>query len=128
MSELLSQTSMSESVGNGSQWGDLRVASGEVHAVMGPNGSGKSTLAYAIMGRPGYEVTAGSITLNGVNLLDLSPWERAHAGLFSTQQYPTEVPGVGLENMLEEAVAAVGATAVPSRLRLLPSRVGGLRS
>ena len=87
---------------------DLRVASGEVHAVMGPNGSGKSTLAYAIMGRPGYEITEGSITLNDVDLVDLSPWERAHAGLFSTQQYPTEVPGVGLENMLEEAVAAVG--------------------
>ena len=92
---------------------DLRVASGEVHAVMGPNGSGKSTLAYAIMGRPGYEVTAGSITLidddsNSVDLVDLSPWERAHAGLFSTQQYPTEVPGVGLENMLEEAVEAAG--------------------
>ncbi len=87
---------------------DLRVASGEVHAVMGPNGSGKSTLAYAIMGRPGYEVTAGSITLNGTDLVDLSPWERAHAGLFSTQQYPTEVPGVGLEIMLEEAVAATG--------------------
>ena len=87
---------------------DLRVASGEVHAVMGPNGSGKSTLAHAIMGRPGYEVTAGSITLNGADLVDLSPWERAHAGLFSTQQYPTEVPGVGLENMLEEAVEAAG--------------------
>lgn len=87
---------------------DLRVASGEVHAVMGPNGSGKSTLAYAIMGRPGYEVTAGSITLNGADLVNLSPWERAHAGLFSTQQYPTEVPGVGLEIMLEEAVAATG--------------------
>ncbi len=92
---------------------DLRVASGEVHAVMGPNGSGKSTLAYAIMGRPGYEVTAGSITLvdddsSSVDLVALSPWERAHAGLFSTQQYPTEVPGVGLENMLEEAVAAIG--------------------
>lgn len=87
---------------------DLRVASGEVHAVMGPNGSGKSTLAHAIMGRPGYEVVSGSITLDGVDLLELSPWERAHAGLFSTQQYPTEVPGVGLEIMLEEAVAAVG--------------------
>ena len=83
---------------------DLRVASGEVHAVMGPNGSGKSTLAHAIMGRPGYEVTAGSIVLNGVDLVDLSPWERAHAA----QQYPVEVPGVGLEIMLEEAVAAAG--------------------
>ncbi|WP_420638318.1 Fe-S cluster assembly ATPase SufC [Candidatus Poriferisocius sp.] len=87
---------------------DLRVASGEVHAVMGPNGSGKSTLAHAIMGRPGYEVVAGSIVLDGVDLVGLSPWERAHAGLFSTQQYPTEVPGVGLEPMLEEAVAAAG--------------------
>ncbi|MCY3967245.1 MAG: Fe-S cluster assembly ATPase SufC, partial [bacterium] len=105
---------------------NLEVASGEVHAVMGPNGSGKSTLAYAIMGKPGYEVVAGTITLvsegssvashsgqsqvgqSQVDLVPLSPWERAHAGLFSTQQYPTEVPGVGLENMLEEAVAAVG--------------------
>ncbi|MXW41588.1 MAG: ABC transporter ATP-binding protein [Acidimicrobiia bacterium] len=109
---------------------DLRVSSGEVHAVMGPNGSGKSTLAYAIMGKPGYEVVSGAITLRTgrtvisretvtpentprdrvdlIDLVGLSPWERAHAGLFSTQQYPTEVPGVGLENMLEEAVAAAG--------------------
>ncbi len=105
---------------------DLRVASGEVHAVMGPNGSGKSTLALAIMGRPGYEVVAGSITLDGVDLVGLSPWERAHAGLFSTHQYPTEVPGVGLETMLEAAVAASGGdrTTVAARLAAEAEQVG----
>ena len=106
---------------------DLRVASGEVHAVMGPNGSGKSTLAYAIMGRPGYEITAGSITLNGVDLVDLAPWERAHAGLFSTQQYPTEVPGVGLENMLEEAVAAARETGDALRVAHAVRHLGQVR-
>src|SRR5262245_64549511 len=85
---------------------DLRVASGEVHAVMGPNGAGKSTLSHVVMGRPGYEVTGGSVTLDGVDLLALEPWERAHAGLFLALQYPTEVPGVSLEDMLEEAMAA----------------------
>ena len=105
---------------------DLRVASGEVHAVMGPNGSGKSTLAHAIMGRPGYEITAGSIVLNGVDLVDLSPWERAHAGLFCTQQYPVEVPGVGLEIMLEEAVAAAGGdrSAVEAQVAAEAEQVG----
>jgi Fe-S cluster assembly ATP-binding protein len=87
---------------------DLVVRSGEVHAVMGPNGSGKSTLSHVVMGRPGYEVTGGSVTLDGVDLLSLESWERAHAGLFLALQYPTEVPGVSLEAMLEEAMVAQG--------------------
>ena len=75
---------------------DVTVRSGEVHAVMGPNGSGKSTLSNVLMGRPGYEVTGGTVTLDGVDLLALPTWERARAGLFLAMQYPTEVPGVQL--------------------------------
>ena len=74
----------------------LTVRSGEVHAVMGPNGSGKSTLSHVLMGKPGYEVTSGSVTLDGVDLLALEPWQRAQAGLFLAMQYPTEVPGVAV--------------------------------
>jgi Fe-S cluster assembly ATP-binding protein len=85
---------------------DLVVPFGEVHAVMGPNGSGKSTLAHVIMGRPGYEVLGGSVTLDGVELLDLPTWQRARLGLFLAPQYPTEVPGVPLETVLSEAVSA----------------------
>jgi Fe-S cluster assembly ATP-binding protein len=87
---------------------DLAVASGEVHAVMGPNGSGKSTLSHVLMGRPGYEVLGGSVTLDGVDLLTLEPFQRAQAGLFLALQYPTEVPGVSLEAMLTEALLAQG--------------------
>jgi Fe-S cluster assembly ATP-binding protein len=90
---------------------DLEVGSGEVHAVMGPNGSGKSTLSHVVMGRPGYEVTGGSVTLDGVDLLALTPWERAHAGLFLAMQYPTEVPGVSLRETLALAVASRGGSA-----------------
>src|SRR6266542_814800 len=68
---------------------DLAVRSSEVHVVMGPNGSGKSTLSHVIMGRPGYEVTAGTVTLDGADLLAMAPWERAHAGLFLAMQLPT---------------------------------------
>jgi Fe-S cluster assembly ATP-binding protein len=75
---------------------DLEVRSGEVHAVMGPNGSGKSTLAHALMGRGDYEVTRGSVTIDGEELLDLPTWERAQRGLFLAMQYPVEVPGVPL--------------------------------
>jgi Fe-S cluster assembly ATP-binding protein len=85
---------------------DLTVRSGEVHAVMGPNGSGKSTLAHVIMGRPGYEVLGGSDTLDGTELLDLAAWERARLGLFLAPQYPTEVPGVALMEVLAEAKSA----------------------
>jgi Fe-S cluster assembly ATP-binding protein len=87
---------------------DLVVRSGEVHAVMGPNGSGKSTLSHVLMGKPGYEVTGGTVTLDGVDLLALSTWERAHAGLFLAMQYPIEVPGVHLKEMLTEALVAAG--------------------
>ena len=87
---------------------DLAVSSGEVHVLMGPNGSGKSTLSHVIMGRPGYEVTAGEITLDGVDVLQLAPWERAQAGLFIALQYPTEVPGVRLHDVISEAFSAAG--------------------
>jgi Fe-S cluster assembly ATP-binding protein len=98
---------------------DLEVASGEIHAVMGPNGSGKSTLAHVLMGRPGYEVTSGSVRLDGVELLGLEPYERARAGLFLTFQYPIEVPGVPLAAALTESLIASGraAEAEPERLR-----------
>jgi Fe-S cluster assembly ATP-binding protein len=97
---------------------DLTVSSGEVHAVMGPNGSGKSTLSHVIMGRPGYQVTAGSVAVDGTELLGLDTWQRAQAGLFLAMQYPTEVPGVPLEELLVTAVAARGGdtTDLPGRL------------
>ena len=75
---------------------DLEVGSGEVHALMGPNGSGKSTLAHALLGRDDYEVTSGSVTIDGEDLLALPTWERARRGLFLAMQYPVEVPGVPL--------------------------------
>jgi Fe-S cluster assembly ATP-binding protein len=85
---------------------DITVSSGEVHAVMGPNGSGKSTLAHVLMGHPDYEVYAGSVTLDGADLLALPTWERALAGLFLAPQYPTEVPGVPMEDALVAALRA----------------------
>ncbi len=83
----------------------LTVSSGEVHVVMGPNGSGKSTLAHALTGRPGYHVTSGSATLDGVELLHIAPWERVRAGLFLALQQPMEVPGVRPSDMLIAAGA-----------------------
>ena len=87
---------------------DLVVSSGEVHAVMGPNGAGKSTLSAVIMGKPGYTVTGGSITLDGHDVLAMPTWQRATAGLHLVMQYPTEVPGVHVDNVLEEALRARG--------------------
>lgn len=87
---------------------DLEVRSGEVHAVMGPNGSGKSTLSHVLMGRPGYEVLGGSVTLDGQELLGLEPWRRARAGLFLALQYPIEVPGVSLVDALQAALGGDG--------------------
>jgi Fe-S cluster assembly ATP-binding protein len=86
---------------------DLTLRQGEVHALMGPNGSGKSTLSYALMGHPNYEVTGGSATLDGVDLLELGPDERAKAGLFLAFQYPTSIPGVTVANFLRHAVTNV---------------------
>jgi Fe-S cluster assembly ATP-binding protein len=85
---------------------DLRVNAGEVHAVMGPNGSGKSTLSYVLAGRDGYEVTQGSATLLGADILGMEPEERAAAGLFLAFQYPVEIPGVGNMTFLRTAVNA----------------------
>jgi len=81
----------------------LEVNAGEIHAIMGPNGAGKSTLSYVLGGRPGYEVTGGSVTFGGVNLLELEPHERAAAGLFLGFQYPVEIPGVSFVQFLREA-------------------------
>ncbi len=82
---------------------DLELRSGQVHALMGPNGSGKSTLAHVLMGRRDYEVTAGSVQLDGAELLGRPTWERAAAGLFLSHQYPVEIPGVRVEDLLEAA-------------------------
>jgi Fe-S cluster assembly ATP-binding protein len=82
----------------------LSVNAGEVHAIMGPNGAGKSTLSYVLGGRPGYEVTGGSVTFNGQDLLGLEPHERAAAGLFMGFQYPVEIPGVSFVQFLREAL------------------------
>ncbi|CAM3970437.1 MULTISPECIES: Fe-S cluster assembly ATPase SufC [Tsukamurella] len=86
---------------------NLTINSGETHAIMGPNGSGKSTLSYAIAGHPKYQVTQGSITLDGEDVLAMSVDERARAGLFLAMQYPVEVPGVSMSNFLRSAATAV---------------------
>ena len=88
----------------------LTINSGELHAVMGPNGAGKSTLSAAIMGKPGYEVTGGSVKLDGQDVLAMPTWQRAVAGLHLVMQYPTEVPGVKLSEVLSEALTARHAT------------------
>jgi Fe-S cluster assembly ATP-binding protein len=85
---------------------DLNVEAGSVHAIMGPNGSGKSTLSYVLSGRDGYEVTEGSATLDGTDLLEMDPEERAAAGLFLAFQYPVEIPGVGNMTFLRTALNA----------------------
>jgi len=85
---------------------DLEVPTGEVHAIMGPNGSGKSTLSYVLSGREGYEVTGGTATFDGIDLLDITPEARAAAGLFLAFQYPVELPGVNNANFLRTALNA----------------------
>jgi Fe-S cluster assembly ATP-binding protein len=87
---------------------DLTVSSGEVHAVMGPNGAGKSTLSAVVMGKPGYTVLGGSVTLDDIDLLALPAWQRAQAGLHLVSQYPSEVPGVQLDQVMAEALIARG--------------------
>ncbi|MFO1210016.1 MAG: Fe-S cluster assembly ATPase SufC [Amaricoccus sp.] len=85
---------------------DLEVGAGQVHAIMGPNGSGKSTLSYVLAGREGYEVTAGTATLDGADLLAIEPEERAALGLFLAFQYPVEIPGVGNLTFMRTALNA----------------------
>ena len=103
---------------------DLEVAAGEVHAVMGPNGSGKSTLAHVVAGRGGYDVLDGSVRLDGTELLGMPAWRRAEAGLFLAMQYPTEVPGVSLLDMLTESVCTPEGAAVGEQMRSEASRIG----
>ena len=86
---------------------DLEVKAGEVHAIMGPNGSGKSTLAHVLAGRDGYDVTEGSVRLDGHDLVGLSPEERAHRGVFLAMQYPVELPGVNNSVFLRTALNAI---------------------
>ncbi len=109
----------------------LTVRSGEVHAVMGPNGSGKSTLAHVLMGRPGYEIMDGSVTLDGIDLLALPTWQRARAGLFLGMQHPIEVPGVSLVTSLTAARPSIPADEIGAngfdiadRLRSEAGRIG----
>ncbi|MGH3368297.1 MAG: Fe-S cluster assembly ATPase SufC [Nocardioidaceae bacterium] len=90
---------------------DLTVSSGETHAIMGPNGSGKSTLAYSVAGHPKYTITQGTVTLDGVDVLEMTVDERARAGLFLAMQYPVEVPGVSVANFLRTAKTAVDGEA-----------------
>jgi Fe-S cluster assembly ATP-binding protein len=102
---------------------NLTVSAGETHAIMGPNGSGKSTLAYAIAGHPKYQVTQGSVTLDGADVLGMSVDTRARAGLFLAMQYPVEVPGVTVSNFLRTAVTAVRGE--PPKLRLFVKELRG---
>ena len=88
---------------------NLEIKIGEVHAIMGPNGSGKSTLAAVLAGRPEYEVTEGEVSFNGINLLELSPEDRAREGVFLAFQYPIEIPGVSNINFLKTAINEIRA-------------------
>ncbi|TCC49223.1 Fe-S cluster assembly ATPase SufC [Kribbella pittospori] len=90
---------------------NLTIAGGQTHAIMGPNGSGKSTLAYSIAGHPKYKITAGTVTLDGEDVLDMKVDERARAGLFLAMQYPVEVPGVSVANFLRTAKTAIDGEA-----------------
>ena len=90
---------------------NLTISGGQTHAIMGPNGSGKSTLAYSIAGHPKYNVTSGSVTLDGEDVLDMKVDERARAGLFLAMQYPVEVPGVSVANFLRTAKTAIDGEA-----------------
>jgi Fe-S cluster assembly ATP-binding protein len=104
---------------------DLEINSGEVHAIMGPNGAGKSTLSAVIMGKPGYTVTGGSVTLDGVDMLAMPTWQRATAGLHLVMQYPTEVPGVHVDQVLAEALSARGRDSkdMAARIAVEASRI-----
>jgi len=94
---------------------DLAIPKGEVHALMGPNGSGKSTMAYALAGHPRYEVTGGSVTFDGEDLLEMEADERAKAGFFLAMQYPVEVPGVSVLNFLRTSLTAIRGEEISPR-------------
>ena len=110
---------------------DLALSKGQVHAIMGPNGSGKSTLAYVLAGKEGYEVTEGSVTWNGQDLLAMDPSERAAAGVFLAFQYPMEIPGVATMTFLRAAANTVrkvrGAPEFSTQdfLRFVRKKAGG---
>jgi Fe-S cluster assembly ATP-binding protein len=95
---------------------NLTVRAGETHAIMGPNGSGKSTLAYSIAGHPKYQITGGSVTLDGADVLAMTVDERARAGLFLAMQYPVEVPGVSVANFLRTAKTSIDGQAPKLRV------------
>ena len=101
---------------------DLEIGRGEIHALMGPNGSGKSTLGFAIMGHPGYEVTRGSIELDGVDLLELEPNERARAGVFLAFQRPVSIPGVKMADFLRHSATNVRRPDRKEGEELIPMR------
>src|SRR6266404_8600193 len=101
---------------------NLELKRGEVHALMGPNGSGKSTLGYAIMGHPGYQVTQGSITLNGKDVLAMDPTTRARAGIFLAFQRPMAIPGVKMADFLRHATTNVRNPGRKEGEQLIPMR------
>lgn len=101
---------------------NLEIRRGEVHALMGPNGSGKSTLGFAIAGHPGYQVTQGRVEIDGVNLLDLEPHQRARAGLFLAFQRPVAIPGVKMADFLRHAVTNVRRPERKEGEELIPMR------
>ena len=111
---------------------NLNINDGEVHAIMGPNGAGKSTLSYAICGKPGYEITEGSVTFKGKNFLELEASERAGEGVFLGFQYPVEIPGVSNINFLRAAINSVrkyrneGELAAGDLLKLIRSKAAEL--
>jgi Fe-S cluster assembly ATP-binding protein len=111
---------------------NLNINDGEVHAIMGPNGAGKSTLSYAICGKPGYEITEGSVTFKGKNFLELEASERAGEGIFLGFQYPVEIPGVSNINFLRAAINSVrkyrneGELAAGDFLKLIRSKAAEL--
>ncbi len=108
---------------------DLTIQKGEMHAIMGPNGSGKSTLSHVIAGKDDYTVTDGSIEFEGVNILELSPEERAHLGIFLSFQYPVEIPGISVTNFIKTAInenrKAKGLDPMPAKemLKLMRERM-----
>ena len=102
----------------------LTIRDGETHAIMGPNGSGKSTLAYSVAGHPRYEITKGTVTLDGEDVLAMTVDERARAGLFLAMQYPVEVPGVSVANFLRTAKTAIDGEA--PKLRTWVKDVNGV--